>query len=32
VPIAGALGAVVAGKLKSASASRFAELGAHQVE
>ncbi|MES1152765.1 MAG: APC family permease [Dongia sp.] len=30
VPIAAALGAIVAGKLKSASASRFAELGAHQ--
>jgi hypothetical protein len=32
VPIAAVLGAMVAAKLKSASSSRFAELGAHQTE
>jgi amino acid transporter len=32
VPICAALGAIVAGKLRSASAARFAELGAHQPE
>jgi len=32
VPIAAGLGAIVAAKLKSESAVRFAELGAHQAE